>query len=130
MYGFPAKYQLFNPLPSLIPSPDHSGKASSEQAPPETLTQTDPVTPMQKFVPMDPHSGVSKTHWAVIYVPRRSRNRFSASCVQLFTDQEQALQACDPDKKQFAAKVIGPSKSSEGQSLYYLVHWLGISPET
>ena len=83
---------------------------------------------MRKFVPLDPESQVSQEHWAVVYVPRRSRSRFSASCVQTQPSQEQALQASAPDMSQFAAKLIGPSKSSEGQSIYYLVHWLGQAP--
>ena len=84
---------------------------------------------MRKFVPLDPESQVSQEHWAVIYIPRRSRNRFPANCVQAHTSQDQALQASAPDMKKFAAKVIGPSKSSEGQSIYYLVHWLGQAPD-
>lgn len=84
---------------------------------------------MRKFVPLDPESRVSKEHWAVVYVPRRSRNRFSANCIQTHATQEQALQAAMPDMNHFAAKVIGPSKSSEGQSIYYLLHWLGQAPD-
>jgi len=83
---------------------------------------------MRKFVPLDPDSRVSQAHWAVIYIPRRSRSRFSANCVQTHDSQEQALQASAPDMNKFAAKVIGPSKSSEGQSIYYLLHWLGQAP--
>jgi len=83
---------------------------------------------MQRFVPLDPESGVSETHWAVVYVPRRSRNRFSANCVEIFPGADEALQASDPDKHKYAARVIGPSKSSEGQILYYLMHWQGQSP--
>lgn len=83
---------------------------------------------MRKFVPLDSESQVSQEHWAVIYVPRRSRNRFPANCVQTYTSQDQAFQASAPEMNKFAAKVIGPSKSSEGQLIYYLLHWLGQAP--
>jgi len=76
------------------------------------------------FVPPDPDTGVSTYQYAVVYVPKRSRNRFSANCVEIKASPEQALAAADPDNKYFAARVMGPSKSSEGQYLYYLTEWL------
>ena len=79
---------------------------------------------MKGFVPPDPETSVSSYQYAVVYVPRRSRNRFSASCVQIKASAEQALAAADEDNKYFAARVMGPSKSSEGQYLYYLAEWL------
>ena len=83
---------------------------------------------MRKFVPLDPESNVSEQHWAVVYVPRRSRNRFAASCVELFKDKKEMLTHSAPAKRKFAASVIGPSKSSEGQSIYYLIQWIGPQP--
>lgn len=83
---------------------------------------------MKNFVPLDPDSNVSQENWAVVYVPRRSRNRFAANCVQIFADQDGALKQSVPEEHRFAAKVIGPSKSSEGQSIYYLIHWLNWTP--
>jgi len=57
-------------------------------------------------------------------VPRRNRKRFSSSCVTIKPSIEQALADANPDQKYYAARVIGPSKSSEGQYLYYLAEWL------
>ena len=79
---------------------------------------------MKGFVPPDPHTSVSSYQFAVVYVPKRSRNRFSANCVTIKETPEQALAESDPDNKYFAARVMGPSKSSEGQYLYYLAEWL------
>lgn len=79
---------------------------------------------MRGFVPPDPYTNVSQVRFAVVYVPRRSRNRFAASCVQICDSREEALSASDPDNKRFAAQVMGPSKSTEGQFIYYLVDWL------
>ena len=79
---------------------------------------------MRGMVPIDPHTRVSQEQFAVVYVPRRSRKRFPASCVEIKTSKEEALEDASPDKKQYAAIVIGPSKSSEGQFIYYLREWL------
>ena len=79
---------------------------------------------MRGMVPPDPGSSVSSIEYAVIYIPGRSRNRFPANCVTLKSCAADALDAADPDNKYFAARVSGPSKSSEGQMIYYLVEWL------
>ncbi len=79
---------------------------------------------MQGFVPLDPDGEVSKLRYAVVFVPRRSRKRFAASCVTVVATEEAARSGANPGKKLFAAKVMGPSKSSEGQSVYYLADWL------
>jgi hypothetical protein len=82
---------------------------------------------MRGFVPPDPETNVSDVRFAVIYAPVRARKRFPASCVQVVDSMEAALAGADPANKHFAARVIGPSKSSEGQYLYYLLEWLGTS---
>ena len=79
---------------------------------------------MRGFVPPDPDTRVSTLQYAVVYVPRRNRKRFASSCVTIKSSLEQALTDADPEHKYFAARVIGPSKSSEGQYLYYLLDWL------
>lgn len=79
---------------------------------------------MRGMVPPDPDSTVSNLEYAVVYVPRRSRNRFAASCVDIKSCAADALDDADPENKRYAARVSGPSKSSEGQFIYYLVEWL------
>ncbi len=81
---------------------------------------------MRGFVPPDPQTDVSKIQCAVVYVPRRSRNRnrFPANCVEIMDNADTAIKSAEPDNKRFAARVLGPSKSSEGQYIYYLVEWL------
>ncbi len=79
---------------------------------------------MRGFIPPDPETKVSQDHYAVVYVPRRSRKRFAASCVKLKANREEALEQANPTSKYYAAIVIGPSKSSEGQYVYYLREWL------
>ena len=79
---------------------------------------------MRGFVPPDPVDGVSKIQFAVVYAPRAKRHRFSANCVQIFQSKEDAITHSDTDKNLLAAKVLGPSKSSEGQFIYYVIDWL------
>ena len=79
---------------------------------------------MKGMVPLDPQSEVSQPRFAVVYVPKRNRKRFAAKCVTVMDTQAEAMQAANPDEKMFAAIVVGPSKSSEGQYIYYLAQWL------
>jgi len=79
---------------------------------------------MHGYVPLDPQSDVSQEHYAVIYSQRPTRKRFPAGCVEVVADAETAIQQAAQKDKSYAAKVIGPSKSSEGQYIYYLVNWL------
>ena len=79
---------------------------------------------MRGMVPPDPETSVSKIQYAVVYIPKRNRKRFAANCVSIKDSLEQTLADADPDNNYYAAMVIGPSKSSEGQYLYYLSEWL------
>jgi hypothetical protein len=79
---------------------------------------------MHGLVPPDPETGVSTPTYAVVYMPGRARKRFPAGCVRVLDSREQALAEADADGHWFAALLLGPSKSSEGQYLYYLLEWL------
>ncbi len=81
---------------------------------------------MRGLVPPDPLPGVgvSEVRYAVVSVPRRSRNRFAASCVTIKASAEAAVADADTEKKFYPARVLGPSKSSEGVIIFYLVEWL------
>lgn len=73
---------------------------------------------------VDSESSVVEEQPAVVYAPRRGRDRFPENCVEVFESEPAALAAADPANKRYAARVIGPSRSSEGLRLYYLVRWL------
>lgn len=62
--------------------------------------------------------------YAVVTVKRGSRKRFAENCVAPMADANAALAAADPTNNLHAAEVMGPSRSSEGFNLYYLVRWL------
>jgi hypothetical protein len=72
----------------------------------------------------DPESSALQQVCAVVYAPRKTRGRFHANVVTVHPDEESARLAADADKHLFAARVHGPSVSSEGQRMYYLVRWI------
>ena len=79
---------------------------------------------MRGMVPPDPQTNVSKAHYAVVYIPKRSRKCFPANCVDIKASKEEAIEGALESDKKYAAIVIGPSKSSEGQFIHYLGEWL------
>ena len=73
---------------------------------------------------LDPDSDVVSEQYALVYAPRRRRDRFPENCVTPVDSAAAALDGADPASKLFPAKVVGPARSSEGLRLYYLVAWL------
>ena len=72
----------------------------------------------------DPDNNLVQTCYAVIYTPSRRRKRFPENCVTPVETAEQAIQQCLGQKDSHPAQVMGPSRSSEGFRLYYLMRWL------
>ena len=73
----------------------------------------------------DVESKVVGTSAVVIYVPAgKKRQRFPEGVVEVYTSETEALAHADPDKGRHAAIASGPSRSSEGFRLFYLVCWL------
>lgn len=61
----------------------------------------------------------------VIYAPAgRTRKRFPENCVTEHPSEDAARAAANPDAGYYAAVASGPSRSSEGFRLYYLLRWL------
>ncbi|MET0049332.1 MAG: hypothetical protein ABW066_16265 [Sedimenticola sp.] len=73
---------------------------------------------------VDPESDLVEKQFAVIYAPRKGRERFPENVVTVQASREAAVEAADAEKKTYAALVYGPCRSSEGFRLYYLVEWL------
>ena len=63
---------------------------------------------------------------ALVYTPnrRRSRNRFPENCIFKKDSEQEAKTEAQPEKNLHPAVICGPSRSSEGVILYYLVQWL------
>lgn len=73
---------------------------------------------------IDPHSALVEKHYAVVFTPRKQRKRFPENCVEIKPSVDAAVEAADPPGHRYPALVYGPSRSSEGFRLYYLVQWL------
>lgn len=73
---------------------------------------------------LDPDSKVSTEQYAIVYAPRRTRDRVPEGSVQVVESETAALAGADASKNLYAARVVGPARSSEGLRLYYIVRWL------
>lgn len=73
---------------------------------------------------VDPQGSAVNRQYAVIYAPGRKRARFAENCVHLVPSAGDAIEQSDPAAQRFPALVYGPSVSSEGLRLYYLIEWL------
>lgn len=72
----------------------------------------------------DTESPLVSTGPVVIYAPRRDRKRFPEACVSVQPSEDAARAAARPEQGYHAAVASGPSRSSEGFHLFYLVRWL------
>jgi hypothetical protein len=72
----------------------------------------------------DPDSEIVKTCFAVIYTPSRRRKRFPENCVTTVDSADTAIEQAASEENSHPARVMGPSRSSEGFRLYYLLEWL------
>lgn len=77
-----------------------------------------------KGIYLDPEAEVISEQYAVVKAGRRQRERIPETVVEVVASMELALSKSRPEQQLFAAKVIGPSRSSEGLRLYYIVEWL------
>lgn len=73
---------------------------------------------------IDPVAGIVNECYALIYAPARKRDRFPENVVTVMASEEEALAGANPAENMLPAVVMGPSRSSEGFNLYYLIRWL------
>lgn len=73
---------------------------------------------------VDPESRSLAERFALVKSPRRDRARYPEGCVTLMANEAAARSGAEPSRNLYAALVYGPSSSSEGQRVYYLVRWL------
>lgn len=73
---------------------------------------------------IDPESKSLDHRFAIIRTKRTDRARYPEGCVTIVAEASIARAGADPQKGLHPAVVYGPSSSSEGQRLYYLVRWL------
>jgi len=73
----------------------------------------------------DLEARVVSTSAVVIYSPSgKTRKRFPEGVVEIYPSEAEALAHADPGNSRHAALASGPSRSSEGFKLFYLVRWL------
>jgi len=72
----------------------------------------------------DTQSQVVQTCWAVIYTPQTRRRKRFENCVTVYPCEADARATARPKQGYYAAVAHGPSRSSEGFRLFYLVRWL------
>lgn len=73
---------------------------------------------------LDPDAKVADEHFALVYTPRRARDRVPEGNVTLVDSEQAARDGADPQKKLYPARVVGPARSSEGFRMFYIVRWL------
>ena len=73
---------------------------------------------------VDLESDLAGEHFAVVTTSRRQRKRFPEGCVRIVESAREAQHSAIADRKEYPARVYGPSRSSEGLRLYYLIKWL------
>lgn len=73
----------------------------------------------------DEGSTLVTEHFALIYALQRKRTRFPENCVRVVASAAEAIAGADASQHLYPGRVVGPSRSSEGFRLYYLVEWLG-----
>jgi len=73
---------------------------------------------------IDPESKSLVERFALIKTPRKNRSRYPEACVTPVASEQEARAGAIPARNLHPALVYGPSKSSEGQRIYYLVRWL------
>jgi hypothetical protein len=85
---------------------------------------------MKGGVYFDPEAKIVGEHVAVVRAAQAKRKRFPENVVELMPDEAAALAAANPAEGFHAGIVAGPSRSSEGFRMYYLVRWLDGGPQT
>lgn len=73
---------------------------------------------------IDPDADIAGECYALVKAPARNRKRFPENCVTVVESEAVARAGADAAKKLVPAVVFGPSRSSEGFRLFYLVRWL------
>ena len=79
---------------------------------------------MKGGVYLDEETQLVREHFAVVLAHNPGRKRFAEDCVEIFASEAMARAHAEPSAGRRPARVAGPSRSSEGLRLNYLVHWL------
>lgn len=81
-------------------------------------------TELNQEMQNDTDNSIVKRCFATIYTPSRRRKRFPENCVMVVPSAQEAVAEAGKQPDTHPALVMGPSRSSEGFRLYYLIEWL------
>ncbi len=70
---------------------------------------------------MNPKASVVTEYFAVVHLRHLKRTRCSQSDVRIVRSKADAIKKSNRKKMLYAARVIGPARSSEGFNLFYIV---------
>jgi hypothetical protein len=72
---------------------------------------------------LDPHpnANVASEHYAVVNLPRRKRDRCPEANVNIVEGKALAIEQAKLGRTLYAARVMGPARSSEGCNIFYLL---------
>ena len=73
---------------------------------------------------IDPATDLTSECYALITTPSLKRKRFPEGVVTVVNSEEEARAGASVFNNVVPAVVYGPSRSSEGFKLFYLVRWL------
>lgn len=73
---------------------------------------------------IDPSADITHECYALIDAPSLKRKRFPENNVTVVASEAEAMAGASPANNILPAVVFGPSRSSEGFKLFYLVRWL------
>jgi hypothetical protein len=93
---------------------------------PDKINSTDNHPAIHSMKPhlIDPLAGITHECYALINKPSLTRKRFPEGVVTIVGSEEEARAGANPAEHIVPAIVIGPSRSSEGFNLFYLIRWL------
>jgi hypothetical protein len=73
---------------------------------------------------VDTDSKSLEESFALIKTPRKNRARYPEGCVTILPDEAAARDGSNPPANLHPAVVYGPSPSSEGVRVFFIVRWL------
>ena len=108
-------------MATAIPAPSSRSSSCSSS---RSLCGPDALSEPGALQFMEAESSPARACYVVIFSPQRRRQRFPEGCVSIQASEDAARAAARPVQGYHAAVASGPSRSSEGFRLYYLIRWL------
>ena len=69
----------------------------------------------------NPKANVAAEHFAVVHLRRLKRTRCPQSDVRIVPSKAEAIEESNKQEMLYAARVMGPARSSEGFNVFYII---------